>query len=187
MLWSRMQSLLHPTDSSILSHTADDFAQHFLHKVERIRASTANATVPVITDRLVPEPFTHFKPVTPCEVLAVLNRAPAKQCSLDPVPTWLVKKLGCTFAPIIANLCNSSFDQRTLPADQKRAVTRPLLKKPTLDPSDLNNFRPISNLGFLSKSAERLVDERFVAYADQNSLFPAHQSGYRVQHSTRQR
>lgn len=88
------------------------------------------------------------------------------------------------FAPIIANLCNASFDQRTLPVDQKRAITRPLLKKPSLDPSDLNNYRPISNLSFLSKTVERLVDARFVTYADNNLLFPIYQSAYRTQHST---
>jgi len=137
-----------------------------------------------MSERSVPEPLTHFKRVTSQEVMTLLKKAPAKQCSLDPVPTWLVKKLSVVFAPIIANLCNASFDQRTLPADQKRAITHPLLKKPSLDASDLNNYRPISNLSFLSKTVERLVDARFVAYADKNSLFPIYQSAYRTQHST---
>ena len=137
-----------------------------------------------IVDRSVPQPLAQFKPVTPEEVVAVLNKAPAKQCSLDPVPTWLVKQLSGVFAPVIANLCNTSFDQRTLPADQKRAITRPLLKKPSLDASDVNNYRPISNLSFLSKTIERLVDGRIVSFADENSLFPVYQSAYRAQHST---
>jgi len=42
------------------------------------------------------------------------------------------------FTPIIANLCNASFDQRTLLVDQKKTILRPLLKKPSLDMSDLN-------------------------------------------------
>lgn len=184
MLWSRLRCLLQPADNAVVEHSADDFAQQFRNKVERIRASTANAPAPLIAERSVPEPLTHFKPVTSEEVVTVLKRAPSKQCSLDPVPTWLVKKLSSVFAPIIANLCNASFDQRTLPSDQKRAITRPLLKKPSLDASDLNNYRPISNLSFLSKTVERLVDAQFVAYADNNSLFPVHQSAYRTQHST---
>jgi len=52
-----------------------------------------------------------------------------------------------------------------------------------VDP-DLNNYSPISNLSFFSKTVERLVDARFVAHADKNSLFPVFQSGYRTQHST---
>ena len=153
MLWSRLRGLLHPVNGAI-EHSADDFAHQFMNKVERIRASTANAPAPLITKRSVSEPLTHFKPVTLDEVVKLLQTAPTKQCSLDPVPTWLVKKLSSVFAPIIANLCNASFDQRTLPVDQKRAITRPLLKKPSLDASDLNNYRPISNLSFLSKTVE---------------------------------
>jgi len=75
-----------------------------------------------------------------------LKTAPAKQCMLDPVLTWVIEKLSNEFAPIIANLCNASFDQRTLPADQKRAIRRPLLKKSSLDLRDLINYQPISNL-----------------------------------------
>ena len=93
-------------------------------------------------------------------------------------------KPSTVFAPIIANLANASFSQCTLPVDQKKAIIRPLLKKPSLDASDLNNYRPISNFSFLSKTVERLVDARFVAHADKNSLFPVFQSGYRTQHST---
>jgi hypothetical protein len=64
------------------------------------------------------------------------------------------------------------------------AITRPLLKKPSLDINDLNNYRPISNLSFLSKTVERLVDARFTAYAENSSLLPLHKSAYRAQHST---
>ena len=42
----------------------------------------------------------------------------------------------------------------------------------------------MSNLSFLSKTIERLVDAQLVLYADQNSLFPVYQSAYRAQHST---
>ena len=80
--------------------------------------------------------------------------------------------------------CNASFAQCTLPVSQKRAVTRPILKKPSLDPLDLNSYRPISNLSFVSKMVERVVDSRLVAYCDNNDLIPGYQSAYRRHHST---
>ena len=183
MLWSRLRGLLHPVNSEVCEHPAEKFAQHFENKVDRIRSSTANAAEPTITDRSVCKPLIQFKQVTSEEVQKVLQSAPAKQCSLDPVPTWLVKQLSNVFAPVIANLCNLSFDQRTLPVVQKRAVTRPLLKKPSLDASDVNNYWPISNLSFISKTIERL-DARLVSYADNTKLFPVYQSAYRAHHST---
>jgi len=102
-------------------HTAEIFAQDFKSKVDQIRSSSANAPAQLITDRSVHKPLTHLKPVTSEEVVKVLKE-PAKQCSLDPVPTWLVKQLSSIFVPVIANMCNASFDQWTLPFDQKRAV-----------------------------------------------------------------
>lgn len=58
------------------------------------------------------------------------------------------------------------------------------LKKITLDPGDLNNYRPISNLSFASKLVERSIAARFVKHCDQNHLFPVRQSAYRRHHST---
>ena len=114
---ARSSSPSRQADSEVNDHSAEIFAQHFESKVDRIRSSTANVPAPLITDRPVQEPLTQFKPVTSGEVVAVLKKALAKQCSSDPVPTWLVKQLSSIFAPVIANMCNVSFDQRTLPVD----------------------------------------------------------------------
>jgi hypothetical protein len=101
----------------VIEHSADEFAQQFTNKLQRIRELTANALAPLVTERLVFEPLTRFKRVTSDEVVTALKTSPAKQNSLDPVRTWLVKKLYSVFVPIIANLCNASLDQRTLPVD----------------------------------------------------------------------
>ena len=44
-----------------------------------------------------------------------------------------------------------------MPTELKQAVIRPFLKKPSLDYQELKNFRPISNLTFLSKVIEKVV------------------------------
>ena len=48
----------------------------------------------------------------------------------------------------------------------------------------LGNYRPISNLTFLSKVLERVVAARLVAYLEQNKLSEPNQSAYRKGHST---
>src|SRR5664279_4437542 len=136
------------------------------------------------TDRAVPETMSTFRPTTTGEIAALLKKVPSKHGRLDPVPTWLVKQVSSVIAPVITNMCNASFDQRVLPASQKKAITVPLLKKPTLDSSDLNSFRPISNLSFVSKIVERVADSRFVEHVEKYSLFPVFQSAYRVHYST---
>ena len=53
-----------------------------------------------------------------------------------------------------------------------------------MDPSDLNSYRPISNLSYVSKLLERIIDSRFTEHANTNNLFSPLQSAYRKHHST---
>ena len=71
-----------------------------------------------------------------------------------------------------------------MPTELKQAVIRPLLKKPSLDYQEFKNFRPISNLTFLSKVIEKVVALQLVDYIDNNGLCEVFQSAYRAYHST---
>ena len=64
------------------------------------------------------------------------------------------------------------------------ALVHPLLKKSNLDKSELKNFRPISNLTFLSKLIERAVCSQLTLFLESNDLLPHVQSAYRHGHST---
>lgn len=57
-------------------------------------------------------------------------------------------------------------------------------KKPTLDPSFLNNFRPISKLPILVKLLEKIVARQLIEHINGNGLFDEFQSGFRAGHST---
>jgi len=70
-----------------------------------------------------------------------------------------------------------------MPDRSKRAIVRPLLKKCTLDPNDLASYRLISDLSFVFKVVEKVVDARFAAHAARHSLLPTLQSAYRPNHS----
>jgi hypothetical protein len=122
--------------------------------------------------------------VTIKEVTDLLLKSPSKHCSLDPVPTWLLKKVAEQIAPLLCVMCNASFQSGTLPTDQKAAVVFPILKKPLLDPDDPSSYRPISNLSFVSKLVERLVASRFTQHCENNDLLPRNQSAYRRHYST---
>ena len=60
----------------------------------------------------------------------------------------------------------------------------PRLKKTNADPTDVKNYRPISNLTFVSKLVERLVCRQLVDFLEKEHLLPVHQSAYRKNHST---
>jgi len=86
-------------------------------------------------------------------------------------------------SPFVALLFNKSLSTGCVPAAFKLAVIRPLLKKSGLDPSQMKNYRPVSNLSFLSKLLERVVQVRLQNFID-SILMPTAQSAYHQHHST---
>ena len=66
----------------------------------------------------------------------------------------------------------------------KQAIVRPLLKKRTMDVNDAASYRPISNLCFLSKIVEKVVDVRLTEHVESHRFLPSFQSAYRPFHST---
>ena len=45
---------------------------------------------------------------------------------------------------------------------QNEALATPILKKPGLDPTQLNNLLPVSNLHFISKLTERAIFDQIL-------------------------
>src|SRR6218665_1164311 len=69
-------------------------------------------------------------------------------------------------------------------ADHAGQIFIPHRHKANLDKENLSNYRPISNLSFLSKLTERIVLARLDDYLSSNSLLNPHQSGFTKHHST---
>ena len=65
----------------------------------------------------------------------------------------------------------------------ENAVVKPMLKKSGIDPI-LKNYRPVSNLPFVAKIAEKAVIDQLMEYCTTNHLLPDNQSSSRKHHST---
>ncbi len=102
-------------------------------------------------------------------------------CLLDPVPTKLLKDLSPVAEEPLLNIINSSLSLGHVPKPFKLAVIKPLIKKPQLDPSELANYRPISNLPFMSKIFEKVVSAQLCSFLQKKDEF---QSGFRPHRST---
>ena len=126
----------------------------------------------------------HFEPATLEEVRKIISKAPDKSCELDPIPTWLLKQCLDELAPLVTAIINQSIESCSVPKSFKSARIRPLLKKPGLDPEILKHFRPVSNLPFVSKILEKVIDARIERHLVCNSLHEPLQSAYRKFHST---
>ena len=110
--------------------------------------------------------------------------SPTKSCTLDPIPTFLLKECITELLPIITAIVNASLRSTKVPSTFKNAVITPLLKKASLDPDVLSNYRPVSNLSFVSKLLEKVVSKRLNTHKVANNLYEPYQSAYRAGHST---
>ena len=99
-------------------------------------------------------------------------------------PTYLLKESVDVLLPFVTAMINASLREGRLPPSQKHTVISPLLKKPGTDADEWKNYRPVSNLTFMSELVERVVANRLVGYLDEHGLMPQLQSAYRRHHST---
>lgn len=125
-----------------------------------------------------------FSPIDLCQLTSKISSSKPSTCLLDPIPTRLLKEVLPLVSTPLLDVINISLLTGYVPQAFKVAVIKPLLKKPTLDPGVLTNYRPISNLPFLSKILEKIVANQLSDFLNDCSLLEEFQSGFRVHHST---
>ena len=84
----------------------------------------------------------------------------------------------------MTSIIHDSLKSGGFPSSYKSAIVTPLLKKHSLDPNDLKNYRPVSNLSFMSKLFEKVVVYLLMSHFNRHNLFISFQSAYRLGHST---
>jgi hypothetical protein len=190
--------ILPTTDS--LGNLANRFASFFIEKVKKIRknldsqvSAKQNVTNEVSgSEETLQEGISlsdvrklvELRPVNEEEVLVLLKKLSNKCCSLDPVPTWLVKGNPSCFVPFMTNVINVSFKSGCFPDPLKEAIVSPVIKKQNLEPNILQNYRPISNIKVLAKIVEMAAASRLTEHLNSNSLTEKFQSAYKPLHST---
>jgi len=128
--------------------------------------------------------LSEFSLTTEKEVRKVIQQSANKSCELDPIPTWLLKECLNELLPLITKLVNASLQAAHVPTTFKSSRIRPLIKKPGLDQNEMKNYRPVSNLPFISKILEKVVDNQLERHLNNHNLHEERQSAYRKFHST---
>ena len=94
-----------------------------------------------------------------------------------------MKKCSSVTIPVLIKIINKTLKEGMPTAIRVASVT-PILKKPQLDAEVLKNYRPISNLSFVSKLPEKIVVERLIFHLQNKNLQEPLQSAYRKHCST---
>ena len=194
LLFKVIDKILHNNDEPQLpSHNSLDelvnkFADYFTEKIQSIREQITgtDAVNSVFDDEnvFIGTKLPSLLPASEDEVRTLISRSSNKSCCLDPIPAQLIKLCMDELVPIITLITNMSLTSGVMPSNLKEAVLIPLLKKICLDPELFKNFRPVSNLTFLSKLIELVVALRLHDHMKINNLYEEFQSSYRKFHST---
>jgi len=178
------------TDAQTLAQT---FNNYFVSKITNIRSVLAGLErnlgdmhYPAANSSLNPpaSKLLQFRPTNAAEITEVISNSSKATCLLDPIPTSLLRQVLPAVAPVISDVVNEVLRTGLFPSDLKSAIILPLLKKRGSDHDTLSNFRPVSNLPFISKVIEKVVSSRLLEHMNDNNLFDPMQSAYRAGHST---
>ena len=158
------------------SAVANDLGEFCIRKISDIRADL---------DSLTHLPASHLPPGKTFTGLQLFTNftlmTPA--CHSDPIPTGLLKECLDELLPVITWTINLSLEEGKFPSEWKGALVKPKLLKADLDLIK-ENFRPLSNLQFLSKLTEKAVAQQTLSHIVAHDLFPDLQSAYRRNCST---
>ena len=129
-----------------------------------------------------PPIFSSFKLVSIDEIKQLILSSPKSTCLLDPIPSNLLPHCIDSIAPIITRIVNLSLSSGVFSKQLKSALVKPLLKKSNLDPNDLKNYHPISNLSL--KLIKRVIAACLSSHLSSHNLMSKLQSAYRKFHSS---
>ncbi len=151
-----------PPPPPTTSITADDFATFFTNKTKTISSQFSPPLIqdPQPTRSTAQTPIFSFCPLTEAEVSKLLLSSHPTTCPLDPIPSHLLQAISPALLPALTHIINTSLLTGIFPTAFKQARVTPLLKKPTLNTSLLENYRPVSLLPFIAKTLERVVFTR---------------------------
>ncbi|KAJ1201555.1 hypothetical protein NDU88_005363 [Pleurodeles waltl] len=110
-----------------------------------------------------------FKAIELTEMLSLVE--PVKSSSADdPTAPEILERGMSVIALLLCDLLNSSLETVRFPRRWKHAMVMTLLKKPGLDTSKRENFRPLSPLPFISRVAEKWVNQQLAGFIETKDL-----------------
>ena len=159
---------------------AEDFIEFFLQKIENICAKFNNTTPYTTEPNDVPQ-LSKFSPINESDVLKIIKAMPTKSWELNYMGTDKIKAVLHTCIPSITKIDNLSLDKGAFSNQWKTAIVKPLIKVNKKGTTH-SNYRPVSNLSFISKVVERCTLQQLTQHCDNHTLLPHFQSAYQKHH-----
>ena len=191
-LWNSINNILHripppalPEFTSVKS-LCDHFSRYFVDTIETIHSKFPDKVqnIPQVQKPEIRSKMNVSERASEDEIRKLILSSSSKSCDPDPISTSMLKNCLDIIITPITDIINISMETSTFLQNFIEAHVRPLLKKTSLPKNELENYRPVSNLSFISKILQKIVANRLQAHIKNNHLCNPLQSAYRKHHST---
>lgn len=186
-LFTVFNTVVNPTVSkypAVSKTMCEDFLRFFVDKINSIRRGISHPDSDPSIYSVCCAEFSQFKPISFEYLQEIVCRLKPSGSTVDILPPYFLKQVFDAVGPYLVTLINRCFETSSVPDVLKHATVYPLLKRHNLDPIVLENYRPISNLSFITKILEKIVLLQLQSFLDENKIFEVFQSGFRKFHST---
>nr|CAH0104286.1 unnamed protein product [Daphnia galeata] len=138
-------------DRPCMEEVVDDLSKFFSSKISTIRSNLDGLAESTSSHTLQHEQsflqlheenyLLKFRSASTAEVTKLIESSPTKSCSLDPLPTQLLKNCLVVLVRPITDIINLSLSTGAFLSSLKHGIITPLLKKPNLDRNGTNQPR----------------------------------------------
>ena len=187
-IWRVIHRILGPSPKP-LRIDPDELNVHFSTTAQRTIEAPATSldTLANIIDSLpeIPDNIQHFtiQPVTRRGVLECIKSLRSDSSTgADTIPARFVKLVAEYLANPLTHIINNCIKRSYFPTKWKMARVSPIPK--VVNPTSMNELRPISILPVLSKVFEKAVGIQIMSFAERASLLHEGLSSFRKVHST---
>ena len=178
-LLGRMTPKILPDNTS--KNNAIDFDKFFHGKITTLVNSLPHPTLPLLN---IPyHSLSTFSLPSTIDIYNLLNSVKST-CKLDPIPLQLLHPLSSVLSSYYKLIIDHSINSGTVSSHMKYALITPISKNHSIDRSILSNYRPISNLSYISKTLERIIAKQLQNYISNHTILHKLQSAYTTNKST---
>ena len=164
-------------DHTTINSLTNTFGEYFADKIAKLRSKLLSTDADPPVSGSYKNKLVSLRTMSKDKVLKIIKSTPNKSCDLDLIPISLVLDCICVLLNPITNIVNYSL-QGSFPSCFKTAHVTLLLKKAGLDRNTLKNYRPVSNLKYISKLIEKAVARQINEHLAHEGISNENQSAY---------
>ena len=163
-------------DSNSDVELANDFGNFFWNKIVKIRNELDEILECFFCLKTeILNELNKFQTLSEQQVIKMMGKLQTKSCEMDLIPTHILKIFPHVFSPVLTKFVNLSLSTGKFDDSWKVATLHPLIRYAS-GPTINQNYRPVSNLSFISKLTEKCVQDQYIDHCDKALLNSTYQS-----------